>query len=238
MLKKSKKKYEIVRGAISYDLANFIFNYLLLHRDATAFLMHRGIVKDIGPSDLWGTWKDKQIPNTFSKYGDGVLDTLLMKVLPVMRKLTGLSLIPCYSYVRLYKTGDELVRHRDRKSCEVSYTLFLGGDPWEFFLDPTGKSGVKTAINPHAAILKKKPNKGLSVLLKPGDMLVYRGCELDHWRKPFKGALHAAAFGHYNDSDGPEGRKRLFDGRPVLGIPSHDERNEKWPTRTTTTIMK
>ena len=222
MFKDSKKKYEVVRGAISYELANFLFNYLLLHRDATSYLMGQGHLKDKGPSAMWGTWKDKQVPNTFSKYGDPVLDTLLMKLLPVMRKLTGLNLIPCYSYVRLYKMGDELVRHLDRESCETSYTLLLGGDPWEIFLDPTGKSGVKKAIDPHTVILKKNPNKGRAVLLKPGDMLVYGGRAIEHWREPFKGEIHAAAFGHYNDQDGPEGRKRLFDGRPLLGLPSRN----------------
>ena len=30
-------------------------------------------------------------------------------------------------------------------------------------------------------------NKGVRVDLKPGDMLVYRGCELEHWREKFKG---------------------------------------------------
>ena len=220
MFKNSKKKYEVVRGAISYDLANFIFNYLLLHRDATSFLMGKGLVKDKGSGELWGTWKDNQVPNTFSKYGDPVLETLQMKMLPVVRRLTGLNLIPCYSYVRLYKMGDTLARHVDRESCELSYTLLLGGDPWEIFLDPTGKRSVKKVIDPHTVILKKNPNTGRAVLLKPGDMLVYCGRAIEHWREAFKGELHAAAFGHYNDQEGPNGRKRLFDGRPLMGLPA------------------
>jgi hypothetical protein len=52
-----------------------------------------------------GTWTDQQIPNTFSCYGDFVMDTLLMKMLPVMKQQTNLDLIPTYSYARAYKKG-------------------------------------------------------------------------------------------------------------------------------------
>ena len=34
--------------------------------------------------------------------------------------------------------------------------------------------------------IKKTNQKGVKISLKPGDMLVYRGCELEHWRKKFK----------------------------------------------------
>ena len=47
-----------------------------------------------------------------------------------MQKETGLDLCPTYSYARLYKKdGDELKRHKDRPSCEISTTINLGGDP-------------------------------------------------------------------------------------------------------------
>ena len=32
-----KKKYQIIRGALSKELANFIFNYMMLQRDAVDF---------------------------------------------------------------------------------------------------------------------------------------------------------------------------------------------------------
>ena len=219
MFKDPKKKYEIVRGAISTELANFIFNYLLLHRNATAHLMEHGVIKDGRGSGIWGTWKDPQIPNTFSKYGDPVIETLQMKLLPIMRKITERNLIPCYGYVRIYKKGDELVRHFDRESCETSCTLHLGGDPWKIFIDPSGKTGVKKIVNENKVVLKKKPPKGISLVMKPGDMLAYCGQVMEHWREPFKGNVHAQTFIHYNDQDGPHGRKNLFDGRPLMGIP-------------------
>ena len=217
MFKDPKKKYEIVRGAIPKSLADFIFNYLLLHRDATEHLIRNGFIGD--GSLGFGTWNDPMIPNTFSKYGDPVLETLQMKLLPVMRKITQRNLIPCYAYVRVYKKGDELVRHFDRASCETSCTLHLGGDPWKIFIDPSGKTGVKKVINENKVVLKKKPPKGISLVMKPGDMLAYCGQIMEHWREPFKGNVHAQTFIHYNDQDGPHGRKNLFDGRHLMGIP-------------------
>jgi hypothetical protein len=43
----------------------------------------------------------QQIPNTYSHYADPVMETLLVKVLPVMAQETGLQLVPTYSYARI-----------------------------------------------------------------------------------------------------------------------------------------
>jgi hypothetical protein len=72
---------------------------------------------------MFGTWTDTQIPNTYSHYADPVMETLLVKMLPVMKQQTGLDLIPTYSYARAYKKGDTLHRHKDRPSCEISTTI-------------------------------------------------------------------------------------------------------------------
>ena len=122
-----KFKYQVIKNAISYELANFIYNYFLLKKDAVEFMYKNNINYE---SPLLGTWTDKQVPNTYSHYADMVMETLLMKVLPIMKKETGLELIPTYSYARVYKKGDILRRHKDRPSCEISTTLNLGGDPW------------------------------------------------------------------------------------------------------------
>ena len=186
-------KYQVIKGAINYELANFIFNYFLLKRDAVEFMYKNNIIHD---NELLGTWTDKQIPNTYSHYADPVMETLLVKVLPKMQEETGLQLIPTYSYARAYKKGDELKKHKDRPSCEISTTINLGGDPWPIFIE------------------------GTKVLLEVGDMLVYSGCELEHWREPFEGDICGQVFLHYNHVNGPFADKNRFDGRPMLGLPS------------------
>ena len=207
------QKYQVVKNAISYELANFIFNYFLLKRDAVKFLYQNNITYDTG---LLGTWTDRQIPNTYSCYADPVMETLMIKVLPKMQQETGLELIPTYSYARLYKKGDILKRHKDRPSCEISCTLNLGGDPWSIFIDGTG---ADTVIDEYKNIHKPNAPKGTKVLLEVGDMLVYSGCELEHWREPFEGNTCGQVFLHYNHVNGPFAEKNRFDKRPMLGIP-------------------
>ena len=184
-------KYQVIKGAVSYELANFIYNYFLLKRDAVKYMYEQNITYANG---MLGTWKDEQIPNTYSHYADHVMETLLMKVLPVMKKETGLELIPTYSYARIYKQGDILHKHKDRPSCEISTSVHLGGDPWSIFVE------------------------GTEVILDVGDMLVYSGCELEHWREPFEGDSCGQVFLHYNHVNGPFADKNKFDGRPMLGL--------------------
>ena len=206
-------KYHVIKGALSYELANFIFNYFLLKRDAVDWMYKNNITYDNG---MFGTWSDKQVPNTYSHYSDNVMETLLVKMLPVMAKETGLELVPTYSYARIYKKGDILRRHKDRPSCEISTTLTLGGEPWPIFIDGTGADNV---IDEYKNIHKPNAPKGTKVLLDVGDMLVYSGCELEHWREPFEGNTCAQVFLHYNHVNGPFAEKNRFDKRPMLGLP-------------------
>jgi len=206
-------RYQVIKKAVSFELANFIFNYFLLKRDAVKYMYEKNIHSE---SPLLGTWFDKQVPNTYSIYADHVMETLMMKVLPVMRQETGLQLIPTYSYARLYKKGDILKRHKDRPSCEISTTIHLGGDSWPIFIDGTG---ADTVIDEYKNIHKPNAPKGTKVLLEVGDMLVYSGCELEHWREPFEGNVCGQVFLHYNHLYGPFADKNRFDKRPMLGIP-------------------
>ena len=209
-----EKKYTVIRNAISFELPIFAFNYLLLKREAAAWMQNNNYISEFTPG--FGTWKDKQIPNTYSIYSDMFMETLMMKVLPIMQQRTDMTLVPCYTYTRIYKKGDILKRHSDRPSFEISTTLHLGGESWPIFLDPTGQ---KTVIDEGKQIHKPNAPKGISIDLEVGDMLVYSGWELEHWREPFEGDHCAQVFLHYNNIDGPFGTKNKFDGRPLLGIP-------------------
>ena len=209
------KKYQVIKKAISYELANFIFNYFLLKRDAANYLFKNNIVYDTG---MYGTWNDPQVPNTYSCYADFAMETLMVKVRPKMEQETGLQLIPTYSYARIYKNGDILHRHKDRPSCEISTTLNLGGDPWPIFIDGTGADSILSGRET-TTVVKPNAPEGTKVLLEVGDMLVYSGCELEHWREPFEGNVCGQVFLHYNHVNGPFAEKNRFDKRPMLGIP-------------------
>ena len=207
------KKYQVIKNAVSYELANFVFNYFLLKRDAVKFMYDNKLVEE---HSLLGTWKDQQVPNVYSHYADFAMETLLMKVMPIMQQQTGLDLIPTYSYARVYERGSILKRHKDRPSCEISTTLNLGGDPWPIFIDPTGSNNV---IDEYKNIMKPNAPAGVKVDLNPGDMLVYSGCDLEHWREPFQGDICGQVFLHYNHVNGKFANNNLYDRRPLLGIP-------------------
>jgi len=208
------KKYQIIRVSLSKELANFIFNYMMLQRDSVDFMVKHQKVNPYNP--FIGTREDKQVPGCYSKYGDWIMETLLMYMIPVMKAKTGLDLIPTYTYTRLYEKGNILKRHKDRPSCEISTTLHLGGDEWPIFLDPSGGNFV---IDEYKQIHKPGTPKGVRVDLKVGDMLIYSGCELEHWREPFEGNICSQVFLHYNHANGPFAKTNLFDKRPILGIP-------------------
>jgi len=210
------KKYQVIRQALPIELANFIFNYMLVQRDAVDFMMKHNTVVSNHP--LLGTrTEDKQIPGAYSKYADWVMETLLMYMIPLMKAKTGMDLIPTYSYTRLYEKGNVLHRHKDRPSCEVSTTLHLGGDEWPIFLDPTGGDFV---IDELKEIHKPGAPKGVRIDLKQGDMLIYAGHDLEHWREPFTGTICSQVFLHYNHADGPYAKTNLLDGRALVGLPS------------------
>ena len=209
-----KNKYQVIRGAISKELANIAFTYLQISAEADHWMLQNGVTHT--SNTLVGNFKDRQVPNSYAKYADRLMETLLIKTIPTMENKTGLKLIPTYSYCRLYRKGNILNRHKDRPSCEISTTLCLGGDPWPIFIDPTGSDNV---IDEYKGIHKPNAPKGVKIVLKPGDMIIYSGCELEHWREPFEGNLCGQVFLHYNHANGPFAKTNLFDKRPLLGIP-------------------
>ena len=174
-----KNKYTIIRQAISKDLAAFVANYFCIQKQVLDTCRKTRYFSPF--EDILGHYEDEkeQIPNTYSCYSDIAMETLLLKCQPGMEKATGLKLYPAYTYARIYKKGDELKRHKDRFSCEISTTMNLGGDNWPIYLSPNENVGI-TDSKPGITFSSKA--KGIKVDLKQGDMLVYSGCELEHWR--------------------------------------------------------
>jgi hypothetical protein len=208
------KKYQVIKGALSKELSEFIFRYMLVQRQAVDFMVKYNQLNVFNP--FIGTREDPQVPGCYSKYADWAMETLLLKMIPIMKKKTGLDLIPTYTYTRIYENGNILRRHKDRPSCEISTTLHLGGDEWPIFLDPSGGDFV---IDEFKQTIKPGAPKGIQVNLKQGDMLIYSGCDLEHWREPFQGKVCSQVFLHYNHANGPYAKTNLYDKRPILGIP-------------------
>ena len=214
-IKFEKNHYLVIKEAIEPKVAEFVYNYFLMKRQVARTFFDTRFISPF--TTEWGVWNDEQVPNTYSHYADTAMETLLLNVQPKMEKLTGLKLNPTYSYARIYKKGDVLHRHKDRFSCEISTTMNLGGDDWPIYLENKKNVGVPDGKKYTAS----STNEGKKISLKPGDMLVYKGNILEHWRDVFLGDNCAQVFLHYNNKDSKDADKNIFDGRPHLGLPAY-----------------
>jgi len=204
--------YIVVKNFLDEKLCFLLYNYVKNEALRLAYLYENFDEEDFNFKTnlgIHGTFKDKQALGDFSKYGDPIFDTILDLKTKEMCDLTGLNLVPNYSYHRLYTTGAELKRHKDRPSCEISTTICLGYDSdynWPIFFGPkTGETNTK----------------GFSVCLNPGEMVIYKGHIIEHWRESFQGLNHAQMFLHYNNVNGDYNYNTetdKFDGRPLLGL--------------------
>ena len=186
--------YYIVRNVLDINIINFVYDYFKKKKKVATYLFNNNY---IAPECEWyGSYIDKQIPNTYASYSDIVMETLLEQTQDTIELKINTKLIPTYSYARLYKNGDELHKHKDRKHCEISATMNLGGDKWPIYLEPN-----------------------IKIMLNPSDILIYKGCKLEHWRKKFTGNECAQVFFHYNSVNNPLAESNKFDGRVFLGLP-------------------
>lgn len=169
------------------------------------------------------TLTDTQVPDTPAYYGDTLTDTLLEFAVPFVEEMVDDLLYPTYSYMRMYKRGDQLAPHNDRPSCEISMTLCLGydvagsGDPdycWPIFMD----NSIDYSADLNGAYRPAAFGEGKGVCLKPGDGVIYYGTEVRHWRNPYPGENHAQVFFHFARRNGPYADSK-FDYRPMLGAP-------------------
>jgi hypothetical protein len=209
-----KNGYTVIKKAISPEIADFVYKYFLLKRKVARTMFDERYISPM--TEYWGVWNDQQIPETYSHYGDVAMETLLTEVKPIMEKETKLKLIETYAYARIYKKGDILHRHKDRFSCEISTTLNLGGDDWPIYINPNKEEG---GVDKDDTYVPSKA-KGIKVDLYPGDMLVYRGNFLEHWRDAFKGTDCGQVFLHYNNKATKGSEDNKFDKRIHLGLPS------------------
>jgi len=198
-----KKGYVVVKKAVTKATSRFLYNYLILKREVVKFLNYHKYPHVC--FDVYGGFEGEgdMIPDTYSTYSDMAMETLLLATQPIVESKLKTKIYPNYSYARLYKKGDILKRHKDRFSCEISTTIFLGGSEWPIFV----------------AKSKKEKTKGVKIDLKQGDMLIYKGIDREHWREELKGVQSGQVFLHYNNVKTKGAEENKYDTRPYVGIP-------------------
>jgi len=186
-------KYTVVKGLLCEKICKIAEQYCL-------FQMLNNFKPDRG--------EFAQVPDTHSVHADSLMESILLSVKPDIEKVTGLKLIPTYSYYRVYKPGDILKDHTDRPSCEISATVTLGfkynnkHDKYRWSLH--------TYVNDEKRYLE----------CEPGDAVIYKGCEIIHGRDLFdvdKYSYQTQVFLHYVDANGLYAQQHRYDGRPGIG---------------------
>ena len=131
---------------------------------------------------------DKQVPNSSceSNFIDHL--ELLCEKTPEISKIIGETVLPTYTYARVYRHGAVLKKHTDREACEISVTLHLDGDEeWPIFIEtPSGNA--------------------VSINLKVGGAMLYLGHTAPHWRTAFGGQKYTQVFLHYVRGRGDNAR--------------------------------
>ena len=203
-----ENKYVVIRNFLSAEMASIFYEYSKTVTSAVDFKIVSS--KEFHNQNWDGGFGDKQVPDTFYRDGDPIMDTLMIMSLNKMEQFTGLTLVPNYTYWRFYQKGNDLKRHVDRGSCEISATLCLGYDV----------SNIDNNVYPDydwPMYVCDKSGAELPVHMKPGDLIIYRGMEVEHWREKFIGLNHTQVFLHYNDTCGTV--NNFLDGRHIIGIP-------------------
>lgn len=146
-------------------------------------------------------FNDLQAEKSFALYGTYITDSLLLLFKPILEKIVNKPLEMTYSYYRSYYKGADLFRHKDRHSCEYSATFCINkhNTNWPIYFDT------------HVGTIE--------IELEEGDLAIYRGCDLFHWRNELLGPRFCQAFVHYIDANSTDAEYYKLDGRVALGLP-------------------
>ena len=175
------KTYKIVRNAIQKDICKFLETYFLEKEKVAKLYLTTEFISRFNKE--YGGFNDPQAPGAYSLYGSTAGDIILKQLKPKVEKITKTKLYETYSYMRTYNQGNELKKHKDRSSCKISTTINLGGEIWPIFIQTDPNQGSKNIKNKDEIIKNYIPGtkKGTKIILKQGDMLVYKGFDLEQW---------------------------------------------------------
>jgi hypothetical protein len=182
--------YIVLRNVIDKNLLEYMANQIKLTEKILCF------EKNVKPTEY--AFCDSQTRTSFAYYSSLTTETLLEVLQDKIEKTVNKKLFPTYSYLRIYYQNSILNKHTDRPSCEYSATICitLDKEPWDIWFETKNQENVKVA-------------------LEPGDLIIYKGMELPHWRDLYENKEQIQVFLHYVDQNG-EHSEYKYDKRPML----------------------
>ena len=116
--------------------------------------------------------EEGQVDGSLARYNHPQYKTIHTSVGKKLEEVLGRNLYNTYYYDRFYFPGQQLKKHTDRPACEISVSIH-----------------ISTNLKEEWPIWIKTPaGEEHSVMLKPGDGVIYKGCERPHWRDAMPGS--------------------------------------------------
>ena len=190
-----KNGFILIRNVLTSQTSELLATQFKLIRDVDKFKSNLSdeefLLKN---SDL--------IPNSYVAGGNNIIcfEGLLLTLHHTIEKIVNKTLHPTYAYARIMQNGSSMLKHKDRIACEYSASVCIEVDDIPFPLWLKDDYGITHEI-----------------IMNAGDMLVYKGLELEHWRNEFEGTQHIQTFLHYVDADGLYTDQK-YDGRTMIGL--------------------
>ena len=248
-----KDRYVVIRNLIPQDIIDYTM-------DVWRATEHRGDVLEVEEYEITTGGPDGK-PVSLKKSKAGYCTpwgiALHQYVTTALQRHLDIDLRQTYSYTRSYDRGAYLGSHLDRASCEISATLCLDyktddNTPWPIWLRNdenfiTMDSQYVKDITQNLNHRDREKNNCKKVLLEPGDIMMYQGPNIPHWRDYLAGDYsyhiflhwynantHMAGFNEWFDDEGVKtsaAKQRYsaldFDGRPNRLI-SSDKRSKQY----------
>lgn len=110
--------------------------------------------------------EESQVPGSIARYTYPKYKEIHSRIRLIIEDILGEELYNTYYYDRFYFRGQELPRHIDRDSCEVSVSVQVSSNfmiSWPFKL-------------------KTLQGEEVAVDLQDGWGVIYMGCDVEHWR--------------------------------------------------------
>lgn len=183
-----KEDFKIIRNAVSKELCEFLALEFSMMEDVCLTLYANADLSDL-------------CKNTFARYSPLMFEALSVKLLPIVEEATEMKLLPTYSYARIYYHGSELQKHFDRPSSEITISVCITKEEFDWPLK-----------------IQNDKKEIFEINLDVGDIVIYSGRKHLHWRDPFPGNKQIQAFLQYVDAMGSDAWLK-WDTRPKLGLP-------------------
>lgn len=180
----------IIKDVISTELRQLLSAYIHLKTEAYPKSYRRG----------------DALSGVHRTYGDPLMETLLARFTPMIETAMGMPLWPTLSFYYQYGHGHQLLPHQDRASCQIVASLCIDADLAYQTSEGTWPLWVKIG------------DQDLPVRLNYGDLLIFKGATLMHWREKFQGDWFRSAIFAYVPQT-PAYAFLKYDQRRVLGTP-------------------